>query len=149
MSELLQQRIAARAKARPDAVAVVYADTRMTYRALDEASNRLGRLLLDAGCRRGDRVALLMPKLPAAIVAMLAVLKADAAYVPLDPAGPAARLARMLEASDCRCILVAGSTGPPLRPTLAGPALASRPRGGWLDRLAPRRAEVHPCPSQP
>ncbi len=49
MSDLLQQGISARAEAHPDAVAVVFADTRMTYGALDEASNRLGRLLSDAG----------------------------------------------------------------------------------------------------
>ncbi len=52
-----------------------------------------------------------MPKMPMAIVAMLGVLKADAIYVPMDPASPAARQARVLEISDCRCILAAGPVG--------------------------------------
>ena len=144
MSDLLQQGISARAEAHPDAVALVFADTRMTYGALDEASNRLGRLLSDAGCRRGDRVALLMPKMPVAVVSMLSVLKADAVYVPLDPAGPPARLARMLEASDCRCVLAAGSTGPLLSDTLAAAALGARPLIGWLDPDAPAGVDLRP-----
>ena len=144
MSQLLQQGITARAQAHPDAVALVFGHTRMTYRTLEEASNRLARLLSYAGCRRGDRVALLMPKMPAAIVSMLSVVKADAMYVPLDPASPPARLARMLEASDCRCILAAGSTGPLLRDALAAAALHERPLIGWLDPDAPAEANLQP-----
>ncbi|HYT16386.1 MAG TPA: AMP-binding protein, partial [Burkholderiales bacterium] len=79
---LLQQGLAAQARARPDAVALVFKNVRVTYGALEEASNRLARVLADSGCRRGDRVALLMPKMPAAIIAMFGVLKADAIYVP-------------------------------------------------------------------
>jgi amino acid adenylation domain-containing protein len=133
MSTLLHHEITACAQARPESVAVAFGDARMTYGVLDEASSRLGRLLVEAGCRRGDRVALLMPKRPEAIVSMLAVLKADAMYVPLDPAGPPARLARMLEASDCRCVLAAGSTGPVLRDALAAAVLQTPPLLGWLD----------------
>src|SRR6185295_2593122 len=133
MSQLLQHAVTARALALPDAVAVVFGDTRITYRALDEASNRLARLLSDAGCRRGDRVALLMPKAPVAIVSMLGVLKADAIYVPLDAAGPPVRLARMLEVAGCRFILAAGLTGAMLRDTLAAAALDEHPSVGWLD----------------
>lgn len=144
MSQLLQHGITAQAQAQPDAAALVFGDTRMTYRSLELASNRLSRLLLDSGCRRGDRVALLMPKMPAAIVGMLSVLKTDAIYVPLDPAGPAARLARMLEASDCRCILAAGSTGPLLRDTLAAAELRERPLIGWLDPDTPAEADLRP-----
>jgi len=51
-------------------------------------SNGLAHLLIDAGCRRGDRIALMMPKSPMAIIAMLGVLKCDATYVPMDPASP-------------------------------------------------------------
>src|SRR5882757_7457726 len=97
MSGLLQDLITDRALARPEAPAVLSEGAPLTYGELDAGSNRLARMLWDLGCRRGDRVALLMPKMPAAIMSMLGVLKADAAYVPLDPAGPAPRLARMLE----------------------------------------------------
>jgi amino acid adenylation domain-containing protein len=133
MTALLQHGVTAQAEARPEAVALVFKDTRLTYRALEEASNRLAHLLKDAGCRRGDRVGLLMPKMPAAIVAMLGALKADAIYVPMDPASPAARQARVLEVSDCRCILAAGAVGPRLHDALATAVLRHRPVIGWLD----------------
>jgi amino acid adenylation domain-containing protein len=144
MSPLLQHGIMACAHACPDATAVVFRDERLSYGELDEASNRLGRLLIDAGCRRGDRVALLLSRTPMAIIAMLSVLKAGAIYVPLDPAGPAARLARMLEASDCRCILASGSTGNLLRDTLAAAELRKRPLIGWLDSQVSAGADLQP-----
>jgi amino acid adenylation domain-containing protein len=137
MNALLQRGLAVQAEARPQAVALAFNNQRMTYAALEEASNRLAHLLTEAGCRRGDRVGLLMPKSPVAIVAMYGTLKADAAYVPLDPAGPETRLARMLEASDCRCILAAGPVGKILRETLAAAALQQRPVIGWLDEDTP------------
>jgi len=136
MTMLLQQGVTAQAHARPDATALVFKGTRLSYGALEEASSRLAWLLIAAGCRRGDRVALLMPKMPTAIVAMLGVLKADAVYVPLDPASPPARLARMLQISDCRCILAAGPVGHLLRDVLATATLRERPAIGWLDDKA-------------
>jgi len=142
MTMLLQQGVTAQAQARPEATALVFKRTRLTYAALEEASNRLARALNEAGCRRGDRVGLLMPKMPAAIVAMLGALKADAIYVPMDPASPAARQARVLEVSDCRCILAAGPVGQNLRDTLAAATLTQRPMIGWLDEDPP--PDVHP-----
>jgi len=78
-----------------------------------------------------------MPKTPAAIVAMLGVLKADAIYVPMDPASPAVRHARVLEVSDCHCVLAAGLVGENILGTLAAAALARRPMIGWLDEAPP------------
>ena len=79
MSGLLQNLIADRALARPEALAVLSEGAApLTYGELDAGSNRLARMLRDLGCRRGDRVVLLMPKMPAAIVSLLGVLKADA-----------------------------------------------------------------------
>src|SRR5207302_6052242 len=145
MSALVQHGVTAQAQAHPDAVALVFKDTRLTYGALEEASNRLAHLLKDAGCRRGDRVGLLMPKMPTAIVAMLGALKADAIYVPLDPASPAARQARVLQVSDCRCILAAGPVSQNLRDALAAATLAQPPIIGWLDEGPP--AEGAPAPA--
>lgn len=133
MTLLLQHGVTAQAQARAEATAVVFKGARMTYGELEEATNRLARLLADAGCRRGDRVGLLMPKSPKAIVAMLGTLKADAVYVPMDPASPPARQARMLEVSDCRCILAARPAGRMLREALAAVPLKQRPLIGWLD----------------
>ena len=144
MTMLLQQGLAAQARTRPDAVALAFKNVRVTYGALEEASNRLARVLADSGCRRGDRVALLMPKMPAAIIAMFGVLKADAIYVPLDPAGPGVRLARMLEVSDCRCVLAAGPVGRTLREALAAAKLEQRPLIGWLDEELPSESDPAP-----
>src|SRR5205823_2463093 len=81
---------------------------RLTYARLEERSNQLARLLKEAGCKTGDRVCLLMPKSPTAIVSLLGIYKADCLYVPLDPAGPAARLARIIESCGARWILAPG-----------------------------------------
>lgn len=75
-----------------DAVALSCGGSAWTYRELDEASNRLARLLVERGVSTGSCVALLAERSPHAIVAILAVLKAGAAYLPLDPRMPVERL---------------------------------------------------------
>jgi amino acid adenylation domain-containing protein len=101
------------AEREPDATAVVLDDDRLTYGALELDSNRLARFLRDAGVGRGDRVALLVAKSPAAIVGMHATLKAGAAYVPVDLASPPARAAMVLRSAEPRAIL-AGTAAAPL-----------------------------------
>jgi amino acid adenylation domain-containing protein len=137
MNMLLQHGVTAQAEARPEAIALVGASERITYGTLERDSNRLARLLVEFGCGSGERVALLMPKIPQAIIAMLATLKAGAIYVPLDPAGPPGRLARMLEIADCRCILASGPVEDMLRETLANARLARQPTVGWLQSRVP------------
>ena len=78
-------------------VALVCGQRSWTYRELDEAANRLAHLLTSHGVGPGGCVALLVERSAEAIVAMLAVLKAGAAYLPIDPAVPAARMQFMLE----------------------------------------------------
>jgi amino acid adenylation domain-containing protein len=107
MSTLLQDYAARRAESHASEVALVMGDERMTYSDLEAESNRLARLLIDDGCRPGDRVCLFTPKSPAAIMAMHAVLKAGAAYVPIDPASPAPRIAKIVDAADPRLVLAA------------------------------------------
>ena len=144
MPPLMQQGVSAQAQVRPEATALVFNGTRLTYGAIEEVSNRLAHLLKDAGCRRGDRVGLLMPKMPTTIMAMLGVLKADAIYVPMDPASPAARQARVLEIADCRCILAAGPVGQGLREALGAATLRQQPIIGWLEEDVP--SEIAPAP---
>ena len=83
---------------------------------------RLARLLRAAGVEPGDRVALMVPKLPAAIVGMHAVLEASAAYVPVDLASPAPRADLVVGAAQPRAVLAAG------------------PAAGLLDELCERGA---------
>ena len=80
----------------PDAVALRCADRSWTYRELDETSNQLAHLLTGYGAAPGGCVALLFPRSAEAIVAIVAVLKTGAAYLPIDPAVPAARMEFML-----------------------------------------------------
>ena len=80
----------------PEAVAVTFEGRSMTYRELDEAANRLAHLLAGQGAGPGQCVALLLARSAEAIVAILAVLKTGAAYLPIDPALPAARIEFML-----------------------------------------------------
>ena len=79
------------AQRRPDAVAVVDGDWSMSYRELDERSNRLAKLLIDRGVEPGDRVGLLMDKSMHAIVGLYGILKTGAAYVSVDAKAPVAR----------------------------------------------------------
>jgi amino acid adenylation domain-containing protein len=88
------------AELRPDHQAVVDGDRSLTYRELDDRSDRLAVLLADRGVRRGDRVGLYLDKSVEAVVGLYAVMKSGAAYVPLDPAAPATRLGYI--AGDCR-----------------------------------------------
>src|SRR5262249_30145619 len=78
------------------AVAGTFGGRSFTYRQLDEAGNRLAHLLAGQGVGPGQCVALLVERSAEAIVAMLAVLKTGAAYLPVDPALPAARMGVML-----------------------------------------------------
>ncbi|MEU4342400.1 amino acid adenylation domain-containing protein [Nocardia sp. NPDC023852] len=85
-------RFAARVADAPDKIAVVFENSSLTYRELDLNSNRLAHLLCDRGVGPGDRVALLLPRSLDAIVAILAVLKTGAAYVPIDSTYPDQRI---------------------------------------------------------
>ena len=81
----------------PEAVAVTFEGRSMTYRELEEAANRLAHLLAGQGVGPGQCVALLLERSAEAVVAILAVLKTGAAYLPIDPALPAARIGFMLD----------------------------------------------------
>jgi amino acid adenylation domain-containing protein len=120
VTALLQEYVTRQADARPDAVALVMAGERLTYGELEEASNRLARLIREAGCVRGDRVCLFVPKSPAAIVAEVAVLKADCAYVPIDTASPAPRVDLIVESAEPALILAAAPAAKLLDDMLAG-----------------------------
>ncbi|MGV0607792.1 amino acid adenylation domain-containing protein, partial [Mycolicibacterium sp. XJ1904] len=80
----------------PEAVALVCEEHSWTYRQVDEAANRLAHLLIHRGAGPGERVAVLFNRSAEAIVAILAVMKAGAAYLPIDPAVPGARIEFMV-----------------------------------------------------
>ncbi|MGH9213212.1 MAG: AMP-binding protein, partial [Acidimicrobiales bacterium] len=76
MTRLLQHYLADAAAADAGAIALTFGDDQMTYSEVATLSDRLAARMVDAGVEPGDRVALLLPKSPLAIVAIHAVLKA-------------------------------------------------------------------------
>ncbi|OZM72919.1 non-ribosomal peptide synthetase [Amycolatopsis antarctica] len=88
---------AQQAAATPDAPAIIEGESELTYAELDRDANRLARVLLERGARPGSTVALLLPRGGRQLVALLAVLRTGAAYVPVDPDHPAERMRFMLD----------------------------------------------------
>ncbi|MFB7412358.1 amino acid adenylation domain-containing protein [Streptomyces sp. NPDC056202] len=88
----LPQLFAAQAARTPDAVAVTCGGERLTYADLDRRANRLAHRLIAEGVRPGSRVVLFLERSLEAVVAILAVVKAGAVYVPLDTRYPADRI---------------------------------------------------------
>jgi amino acid adenylation domain-containing protein len=80
----------------PGEIAIVSDDGELTYAALNGRANRLAHRLIDDGVGPESVVALILPRSPEAVVAMLAVLKAGGAYLPVDPAYPQERIAYLL-----------------------------------------------------
>ncbi|MGW6242731.1 amino acid adenylation domain-containing protein [Streptomyces roseolus] len=89
----------------PDAVALVYDERELTYAEFDAAANRLARHLADGGVRAEDVVAVALPRSPELVVALLAVMKAGAAYLPLDADHPRDRIAYMLDDAGARTVI--------------------------------------------
>nr|WP_264081229.1 non-ribosomal peptide synthetase [Streptomyces spectabilis] len=78
---------------------------RLTYAQLNERANRLARALVGRGIGPDDTVAVALPRTPELVVALLAVVKAGAAYVPVDPSHPSARLTHVLDTAGPRLIV--------------------------------------------
>jgi amino acid adenylation domain-containing protein len=115
--KLIHQLFEAQATAQPDAVALVYADQQLTYDQLNRRANQLAHHLLALGVQADDRVAICAERSLDMIVGLIGILKAGAAYVPLDPGYPADRLAYMLADSApvallTQAALVAGLPAP-------------------------------------
>ncbi|MFJ8593552.1 non-ribosomal peptide synthase/polyketide synthase [Streptomyces sp. NPDC093598] len=116
----------------PDAVAVLGDTEQLTYRQLDERANRLARLLIEAGAGPERFVALALPRTPDLIVALLAVLKSGAAYLPVDPGYPAERVAFLFDDVRPEAVVTSAQTssrlpeGPFTRIALDDPACAAR-----------------------
>ncbi|WP_020722882.1 non-ribosomal peptide synthetase [Actinomadura atramentaria] len=100
----------ARAAERPDAPAVTFEGATLTYAQVNAAANRLARRLAAAGAGPETFVALALPRSADLVVAILGVLKAGAAYVPVDPDYPADRIAYMLaDAAPALAVTVPGA----------------------------------------
>jgi amino acid adenylation domain-containing protein len=97
--ELLADVLGEGLRRNPDGAAVREPRAEITYRELNHLSNRLAGALVQRGVERGDRVAIWLPKSINAVAAMQAVLRLGAAYVPIDPLSPIARVRQVI--TDC------------------------------------------------
>jgi amino acid adenylation domain-containing protein len=128
LAELFEQQAAVVA----DNTAVVCGADRLTYRELDERSRALAVVLGEAGVRPGDRVGVCLDRGTGQVAAVLAVLRAGAAYVPLDPDYPPQRLAFIVEDTGLRTVitregLMPGTQGLRVVPVDAEPRDPDRP----------------------
>ena len=141
----------------PEATAVIFEDTTLTYTELNERANRLARLLIDRGVGPECVVAVAVPRSVELMVALSGVVKAGAAYLPLELDYPADRLAFMLKDGAADCLVTVSTTSDRLpvtggltRLVLDDPALAEELASlpdhdlGDADRLSPLRLE-HPA----
>ncbi|PDY87063.1 non-ribosomal peptide synthetase, partial [Bacillus toyonensis] len=91
-----------RAKLVPDKVAVIHHDDSITYKELNEKSNQIARYLMDKGVRKGDYIGVIGKRCIDTIINLFAVLKAGAAYIPLDPDYPEERKEYIKKKSNCK-----------------------------------------------
>lgn len=100
----LHQLVERQVKASPANPALIFEGQTIRYEEMNRRANRLAHLLLERGICRGDFVGLGLERSPDVIISILAIMKAGAAYVPLDPSMPASRLSYMVE--DCKARFV-------------------------------------------
>ncbi|MUM24641.1 amino acid adenylation domain-containing protein [Mycobacterium sp. CBMA271] len=107
----LGELVAARVSAQPDATALVYEGRHYSYRETNELANRLAHWIIRQGIGAEDRVAVLLDKSPDLIITALAIAKAGAVYVPVDPEYPADRIAYILADAQPKLVIREPVTG--------------------------------------
>ena len=137
--------IQAQANATPDAIAVVAGALRLSYFQLDARANELALRLQSHGIGPGFVVGVCMPRSADFIVAALGILKAGAAYLPLDPADPASRLAMLLGDSQCPLVLTHSSVAE-LLPAGSWKTIVFDKNGAMLGPVSGRLGAVNVTP---
>ncbi len=138
----------------PAGTALLFGEEVITYAELNARANRLARLLIGTGIAPETMVALALPRSVEMIVAVFAVLKAGAAYVPLDPNYPADRLMFMLSDSRAACIITTGKIASRLSGVHAVVAVDdAATRAAWMeqspDNLTQAQRNRHLYPENP
>ncbi|MGC5700440.1 amino acid adenylation domain-containing protein [Pseudomonas sp. NFXW11] len=109
-SPLIHQQVEAQARVQPEAPALIFEGQRLSYGQLNQRANQLAHRLLALGVRPDQRVAICVERGLEMIIGLLGILKAGAAYVPIDPAYPRERIAYTLEDSAPVALLVQAQT---------------------------------------
>jgi amino acid adenylation domain-containing protein len=113
--ETLAHILPASAATQPQQVAVVAGTATLTYQQLEQQVRELAEWLIAQGLQRGDRVGLCLPKSPAAVTVLYAVLQAGGVYVPADLRSPPARLVGLLADAGCRLVFTTAKVSDSLR----------------------------------
>ena len=103
----IQRSFEDQAKRTPDATALIYQDQEFSYREVNEQANQLAHYLRKRGVQSGSLIGVALERSPELTVALLAVLKAGASYIPLDHSYPVERLASMLDDTEAHCVITA------------------------------------------
>ena len=111
----------------PEAIALVFEESTLSYAELNAQANRLAHLLIGRGVGPESLVALALPRSIEMVVTLLGILKAGAAYLPLDPDYPAERLAYMLRDAQPACVLTSARIAERLLPEDVGQLLLDHP----------------------
>ena len=114
----LKQMLEKTARQVPQQTAVVLGSRRVSYRELDETSNRIANALIGLGIKKGDHVAILMSRTPEWVINCFGILKAGAAAVPLDSGAKAPELEPQLRESDSKILITEERFGPVLSSVL-------------------------------
>lgn len=117
LHELFEERVGRH----PEVVALVHRGQRWTYGELNQRANRLARRLLRAGLANEDTVAVVTERNLTWAAAVLAVLKAGGAYLPIEPGFPPQRIARTLDRAGCRYVITEAGSGVNLEAALTAP----------------------------
>jgi polyketide synthase PksN len=134
------------ARAAPTAPAVRFEDRELDYADLDEATHRLAWRLIELGIGKGSLVGVYLERSTELLVSLLAVLKTGAAYVPIDPIYPPARIAHILEDSGASLVLTDEALGRtlaafPVKSVVVGPlGTPSAAPAAPVDRSEPEAA---------
>lgn len=131
----------------PSALALECGAERYTYADLDVRANRLAHVLLDRGVTPGDRVGILAERSLQSYVAVLAVLKAGAAYVPLDPSFPPGRMSFIVEDAGLRDLVTTSALRDRLPPE--GPVLEADTAAARVASAPGTRPGISPGPQAP
>lgn len=132
---VVHRRFEAQAQAAPDAVAVVCAGRQVTYSELDARANQFAHMLAARGHGRGAKVGICLDYSVELVVAILGTLKAGAAYVPFDPAYPAARLELLVGQTPDLALIVASPATAVLVRSAAAEIVDVEQLSDHLDRL--------------
>ena len=127
----------------PDNIAMVYHDIRLTYKQVDEQSERIAQYVQSLGLGNEDVVSILIPRSEWMVVASMGVLKAGCAYQPLDPSYPAERLNFMMQDASAK-LLIADEELRPIVNEYQGKVLLTKDIAALPAATAPVKADITP-----